>query len=158
MCSRSMGICGSFLQLTLCIFNVVLLMVGGVVFVTAAIVRWNPDIILGHSNNDSIESILNMSSLNSISTALLTIGGFLILLGLIGLIGSMCTSKSFLVLYEFLIVVIFLVHGGVLLLGTFKSSEIENEFRKELNKTMDNINSHNVTNDVFKGRIIKCME
>ena len=69
MCSRSMGICGSFLQLTLCIFNVVLLMVGGVVFVTAAIVRWNPDIILGHSNNDSIESILNMSSLNSISTA-----------------------------------------------------------------------------------------
>lgn len=150
MCCRDLGICGSFLRLILCIFNLLLFIVGAVVFVTAAIVRWYPSTIVGDSN-DTVESMLNISALDSISIALLTIGGFLVLLGLIGLIGTICTSKSFLVLYEFVIVVIFLCHGAVLLFGVFKSSELEDEFRKELNQTMDNINNYNTTSETFKG-------
>lgn len=156
MCCKDLGVCGSFLRLILCIFNLLLLIVGGVIFVTAAIVRWNPSIIIGDSNS-TIESMLNISALNSVSVALLSIGGFLILLGLIGLIGTLCTSKSFLVLYEFVIVVIFLCHGVVLLYGAFKSNELEDEFRKELNRTMDNINSYNTTGEAFKGESYFCL-
>lgn len=124
---------------------------GGVIFSTTAIVRWDPDLIIGHSNDQSIESILNISALNEVSVALLSIGAFLILLGFIGLIGTMCTSRFFLVLYEILIVIIFLCHGASLLIVTFRSNDVELEFRKGLNKTIEIINSPNTTQTEFKG-------
>ncbi len=45
---------------------------------------------------------------------------------------------------------VFLGHGILLLVATFKSSEIEGEFRKELTNAVDIINSPNSTVDEFK--------
>jgi len=68
------------------------------------------------------------------------------------LLGALCASKFFLITYEVLLVLVFLGHGILLLVATFKSSEIENNFRKELNKTVDVINNPNSTISEFKGK------
>lgn len=152
MCGR-VGAFGSCIRLVLAIFNIILFLLGALVFSSAAIIRWKPDIIINDITNDqAFRSIMNISALDNVSIALLSIGGAMIVLGLIGLIGSMCTSRFFLIVYEVLIILIFFCHGVLLLLVSFKSNDIELQFRKELNKTIDTINNQNSTDIDFKGQ------
>lgn len=154
MCERT-GIFGSCLRSILVIFNILLFIIGCGVFSAAAIIRWNPDLIIDKISDESVESLLNFSALDLVSMGLLSIGSFLMLLSIIGLLGSLCANKCFLILYQILIILIFVCHGVLLLLVSFKSSDIEDEFRKELNKTMSAINYNNTTATKFTE---KCAE
>jgi len=58
---------------------------GGFIFSVAAVLKWNPDLIIKEISNDKdLESILSFSTLNTVSNALLVIGGLLVFIGLIG--------------------------------------------------------------------------
>ena len=140
MC-KNYGCCGSLIRLVLGIINVIFLLIGLAVFIIAGILRWSPDSILNKlSDNQAVESIINLSALNYITIALLAIGGFIIFLSVIGLLGILCSSKFFLVIYEVVIVILFLAHGITLIVCAFKASDIEKEFRIALNNTIHDLN------------------
>ena len=157
--SKKFGAFGSCIRLILVTFNIILFIIGAVVFASAAIIRWKPELIVSELIDDQdINSLINISSLGTVSLALLTIGGAMLLLGVIGLIGTMCSSRFFLVLYEVLIIVIFFCHGVLLLLVSYKSSDLEEEFRKELNKSIEIINSPNSSEINFNGNFFSIQQ
>lgn len=138
---KSLGFCGSFLRCILTVINVLFFLVGLTIFIAASILRWSPDTIIGKiSSNQAVNSILNVTVIDNVSTALLVIASFIIFLSFIGLLGVLCNSKCFLFIYEIVIIILFLAHGIALLVATFTSNTIENQFRTALNKTMDKIN------------------
>lgn len=152
MC-KSTGLFGSFVRLWLVILNLVVFLIGVLVFTLSAILRWNPNFIIDEITNDkALESILNFSGLETVSNSLLVVGGLLIVMGFIGLVGALCASKFCLISYEVLMVLIFLSHGILVLVVTFTSADLETEFRKELNKTVDTLNSPNATAIQFKNQ------
>lgn len=152
MC-KSTGIFGSFMRLWLVMLNLLVFLMGALIFSLSAILRWNPDFIIDEITNDkALESILNFSGLETVSNSLLAIGALLMFMGFIGFVGAVCASKFFLIAYEVLMVLIFLIHGILLLAVTFQSSEIEAEFRKELNRTVDTLNNPNSTASQFKNQ------
>ena len=138
----SLGICGSFLRCILTVINVLFFLIGLTIFIAAAILRWSPSTIVGKiTNNQAVNSILNVTIINDVSIALLVIAGFIIFVSCIGLLGVLCNSKCFLYIYEVIIIILFLAHGIALLVATLTSTTIENQFRSALNNTMDKINN-----------------
>lgn len=136
------GFFGSIIRIFLCIINVVFLLLGLSVFIVSAVLRWSGDSILNKITSDeSIKSILNVSAINSVTLVLLILGAFITILSLIGLCGTCCTNRFFLVIYEIIIIILFIFHGILLVVAAFKSSSIESEFRKALNQTVDDLNS-----------------
>lgn len=146
-----LGCCGSFLRLSLSIVNILFLLIGLTVFIAASVLRWGSDSIIEEiTKNEAIASVINISVINNVSISLLVIGGFIILLSLIGLLGVLCTNRCFLYLYEITIIILFLAHGITLIVVTLSSTSIENEFRTALNKTMDTINDPSTTEKDFE--------
>ncbi|RNA00728.1 23 kDa integral membrane -like [Brachionus plicatilis] len=136
------GFFGSIIRIFLAIINVVFLLLGLSVFIASAVLRWSGDSILNKITSDEgVKSILNVSAINSVSLVLLILGAFITVLSLIGLCGTCCTNRFFLVVYEITIIILFIFHGILLVVAAFKSGTIESEFRKALNKTIDDLNS-----------------
>jgi hypothetical protein len=137
----SLGFCGSFLRCILTVINILFFLIGLTIFIAAAILRWSPSTIIGKiTSNQAVNSILNVTIINDVSISLLIIAGFIIIISCIGLFGVLCNSKCFLYIYEVIIIILFLAHGIALLVATFTSSTLENQFRTALNKTMEKIN------------------
>ncbi len=138
---NNLGCCGSVLRVILMIINLLFLLIGLAVFIIASIIKWSPSLFINKiTNNPAVNSILNITVLDDVSIALLVIGGFIILLSLIGLLGVCFSSKFFLILYEIIIIILFLAHGITLLVVIFSSGTFENAFKQALNNTMDTIN------------------
>lgn len=135
---------GGFAQCTrflLAIINVIFLILGLTVFITACVLRWGST---GFSKLINIEEISTLiegaSSINAITIFFLVIGGFIILLSLFGILGVKYMNRFFLIVYEIIIVCLFLAQIVAILVLVFSSSSIESEYRKSLNNTMDAIN------------------
>ena len=136
------GCCGSLIRVFLGIVNALFLLIGLAVFIIAAVLRWNSGSILNKiTNSEAIQSIISVAALNAATIVLLAIGAFIILLSLVGLLGVICANRFFLVIYEVVIILLFLAHGVTLIVAAVKSSDIEDEFRKSLNRTIDDINN-----------------
>jgi hypothetical protein len=136
------GCCGSLIRVIIGIINGLFLLIGLAIFIIAAILRWSSDSLLNKiTNNASIESIINVAVLDAATIVLLAIGAFILLLSFIGLLGVICANRFFLVIYEIVIIMLFLAHGITLIVAALKSSDIEDEFRKALNRTIDDINN-----------------
>ena len=150
MCKNS-GFFGSFVRLVLAGVNLLFLLLGISTFGVAAFIRWSPNTLLNIiAQNDIVESIVNISSINSISIALLVIGGMIVILSSFGLIGAICGNRFFLIVYEFFMIILFIGHTVALIAITLKSGDIESEFSKSLNSTVSIINDPNTTEDKFK--------
>ena len=145
--SSGTGCFGSLIKIVLGIINTIFLLIGLAIFIIAAILRWGSDSLLNKiTNNEAIQSIISVSALNAATIVLLAIGGFIMVLSLAGLLGVICSSRFFLAIYEVIIIILFLAHGITLLVVAFKASDIEIEFRKALNKTIDEINDPKTPN------------
>lgn len=141
MC-ESTGCCGSFIRIVLTIINSLFLLIGLAIFIISAILRWSPDSFLKKIiDNNEVDSLINLSSLNSITIALMVFGGFIVLLSLIGLMGAICANRFFLVIYEIVIVCLFITHVIILIVAAFESSAIEKEFKKSMNGTIEVLNT-----------------
>lgn len=140
------GFFGSIIRIFLGIINVIFLLLGLCVFIVSAVLRWSASSILNKiTSNEEVNSIINVSAINSVSLILLILGGFITVLSLIGLWGACCSNRFFLVIYEVIIIILFIFHAILLIVAAFKSSSIETEFRKALNQTVDDLNSDTTT-------------
>ena len=151
MCSNT-GCFGSFIRVVLSLINIVFLIFGLGIFLVAALLKWTDTSLFSQMiNNDEIRSIIDVSAIETVSMALLILSGFIILLSLIGLVGACCANRFFLVIYEIVLVMLFLSHGVLLIIGGLKGSEVEREFRRALNETAEKIRlSSNTSDPEFK--------
>jgi hypothetical protein len=150
MASFKIGFIAQFTRFILAIINVIFLLVGLVVFITAIVLRWGSTSFNKLINIPDINKVIDSASqISGVTIFLLILGGFIILLSVFGLLGIKYMNRFFLIIYEIVVVIIFLAQIIALLVLVFSSSTIETEYRKGLNKTIENINSHpaNATDD-----------
>ena len=139
------GCCGSAIRFLLYLINGIFLIMGLVTFITAALLYWSD--VLAELNLKELQEIVDIAKIDTIAVVLLVIGGFAIFLSLVGILGASCESRVFLVVYEILVVCMFLAHGITLLVLVFSTDTIETLYKNKLNKTVANMdNSTNPTN------------
>lgn len=143
------GCCGGLIRLLLIIINSIFFLIGLTVFIVAAILRWGSASILSKLSGDDadVQSILNVSAIDAVSVALLALGSFVIFVSLFGLIGACCANKFFLFIYEAIIVALFVTHAVILTVGAVKSGDVETEFRRLLNNTINDLNTNQTSID-----------
>ena len=135
---------GAFAQCTrflLAVINVIFLILGLVIFITAIVLRWGSSSFSKMINIDEISTLIEgAGSISAITIFFLILGGFIILLSLFGILGVKYMNRFFLIIYEIVIVCLFLAQVICLLVLLFSKSGIEKEYNKGLNKTIEDIN------------------
>lgn len=110
------GCCGSTIRVLLIIINSLFFVVGLTVIILTAVLRWG-SFLTKLIDDPNIHTLVNVSSIKWVTVTFFVLGGFMVLLSLIGLIGSCCISKVLLFVYEAIIVALFLAHGVFLIVG-----------------------------------------
>jgi hypothetical protein len=140
------GCCGNLVTILLTIINAIILLLGVTIFIIAAVLKWSKNSVL----NKLLEladkvTIIDLSSITIVSYVLLGIGAFLIIVSLVGLIGACCSSRCFLVIYEIILIAIFMSHLTLVLMIILGFPKIEQEFKKAMDKSVDQLNTTQVT-------------
>lgn len=138
MAKLNLGFCAASIRFLIILLNSLLLTCGLVVFITAAVLKWTT-FLNKFLTTPNIDLVIKTGSISSISTSLLIISGFVCLVSLIGLIGAKYSNKLFLIIYEVIIILLFLAHGISILVLVFSSSSIEKQFKSSFNSTIDDL-------------------
>lgn len=135
---ENLGCCGSLFSMLLTILNVIFMILGILIFILAAVLKWGSSVL----DIDGIKDIIKFGSFDAVATLLLIFGAVIFGLALFGILGVRCASKFFLVIYEGIIIVLFLAHLISLIVLLFSESSIEGEFRGALNTTVTKLNEN----------------
>lgn len=81
--------------------------------------------------------------INDLSFVLLIIGSLLIIIGTIGILSFYCLNKILITFTFLLLVIMLVVHGYYFFVLVSNKSPIENNFKEQLQKTVNNLNSNN---------------
>lgn len=132
--------CSNLVRTFLFIINGVFLILGLVLIITAAVLKWSYWLPL-----------LEHSSVSSIATAFFLTGFFMIGISIIGIFGAKDKDKCFLIIYQILIVLLLFVHLIILLILVTNKTTFKNNFIRYLNKTANEIkNETNHHCELFK--------
>jgi hypothetical protein len=130
---------------------VIFLLIGIALVATTSVLKWAN---IGKLKEISgLQNILDLTSIDAITIALICIGAFIILISFIGLMGVCCSNRVFLVIYEIIVIILFLSHLAALITLLVMSKTVENEYRKALNQTVADINSPSTS---VPDRELKC--
>lgn len=148
MSKLNLGFFGSSVRFILIIINLVFFLMGLIVFIIAAVLKWT-SLFNNFVNIQGVDTLVKLGSIESVSSVLLVMGAFAVILSLLGLFGAKYGNKFLLLSYEVIIILIFLTQGiSALVIGT-ASSALETEFRNSMNKTIDSINNNDTSTEVF---------
>lgn len=105
-------------------------------FTTGGILKWyNFDFLVDLLEES--EGIINVTELLSDSALVMLIfGGFLIGVSLIGIIGACCSSRVFLIVYEIILALVFVVTLTIFILGMNKGNELKTKYRNRMNNAV----------------------
>lgn len=151
------GCCGNLVRMMLFLINTLFLLLGLVVFITAAILKWGKKSTFAQFTDiKGIDQVVSFGSINTISVILLILSSFIIVLSIVGLIAVKSLNKCFLIIYEIVVGVLFLAHLIAFFVLLFGSSSIEDSYKNGLTKQMGYINTDNSTKhdtacDIMKG-------
>jgi hypothetical protein len=141
MTRLGLGCCAKSVRFFLILINSLFLTMGLIVLLTGLLLKFT-SVFNDFTNVPGIDTLVKSSTITGVLTTLLVIGSFCVVISLFGLIGSCCTSKFFLVIYEILIILLFLSQFIALMVVLFSSGKVETEFREGLNKTVNHINKN----------------
>ncbi len=136
------GCCGNFVRFLLLVVNSLFLILGLVVFIGAAVLKWGNNPFSKFSDIKHVDDIVKIGSIGSIAVTLMVIGGIIIVLSTIGIIGVKFLNKFFLVIYEIIVGILFLSHGIAILVLLFGSSSLETNYKDAVNSTVTKINDN----------------
>lgn len=125
------NICSKFYRHILIAFNIIILIVGILVTTFAAVVKYDKD-FSQLIDAKALTDVINITQINSIAILFLAIGVFAILLSFLGILGLCCLNRCLLVLYEIIVILLFLTHAIGLLVLVFGQGSIEKAFRGEM--------------------------
>ncbi|CAF0937120.1 unnamed protein product [Brachionus calyciflorus] len=131
----------TILRILLLIINFIFILLGLGLIITTCVLRWGN--VINFSILDELKGIQNLNLvLNGLPAALIVYGCLVIVIGLIGFVGVWFSNKCLLILHECVVIIIFLVHLAGIIVVLVSWPNIELQFKKELNKTLDDINNN----------------
>jgi hypothetical protein len=143
-----LGFCGASIRMLLLIMNAIFFLLGLMVFVTAAVLKWGSS-LTDYLKIDGIQELVGLTSINSVTTFLLILGAFIIVVSVSGFIGAKFNNRFFLITYTVILVLLFLAHGIGLIVLLVDSSTFEDEFKKDFNSTIKNLVNSSVPVDKY---------
>lgn len=132
------GFFANFYKCILLFFNTLILILGLLVFILAAILKWDKKLL----NIKELEEIVNLGKIDSITIFFLIIGAVAIVISLIGIVGLCCLNKFLLYVYEVIVLLLFLSHAIALLVLVFGRSSIEKSINEEIKNVVDRLNTN----------------
>lgn len=136
---KDVGCMGNTIRVCLYFVNGIFLIMGLVIFITAAVLKWSD--LLTDLDIAELTQLAAIGSINSVSIFLMVLGGFAILVSLFGILGAKFLNRFFLIIYEIIVLIMFLAHGIALLVLIFSATTITNEYTAFLNKTVTELKS-----------------
>lgn len=134
-----MGCCKSLFSFLLGLVNVIFMLIGIALVATTSVLKWAN---IGKLKEiTGMQNIIDLASIDAITIALICIGALIILISFIGLMGVCCSNRVFLVIYEIIVIILFLLHLAALITLLVMSNTVEKEYRKALNQTVADINN-----------------
>ncbi len=149
MGEKNLGFCGSSVRFLLIIVNCVFLLMGLIVFIIAAVLKWTT-IFNTFVNIKEIETLVKLGEIESVTTLLLIVSVFAIIVSILGILGAKFSNRFFLIIYEIILVLLFLTHGIAALVVAVGSTSLENGFKEAMNKTVNTLNSNETMPDVYE--------
>lgn len=144
---KKVGCCANMIRYLLFLFNGLFCLFGLIVFIAAAVLKWGNGSFNKIFNNKQIaEQLSTLGSLSSVSIAVMILGGAIFLFSLFGFLGAYFKVKCFLVMYEAIVVALFIAHFIAVLVLVFGASSIKKDYSKFLNQTVTNLKE----NDKYK--------
>ena len=141
MASYKIGCFGQLTRFLLIIVNVLFLILGLAVLIMAIVLRWGSSSFNKLINIPEMNTLIDSASaISTVTIILLILGGFIILLSLFGICGTKYMNRFFLIVYEIIVMIIFLSQIIAILVLLFSGSSIESDYRNALNQTVSKIN------------------
>lgn len=128
-----------FSRILLLALNMVILIAGILVTTFATLLKYNKD-FSRLIDTKALTDVINIAQINSIATLFISIGIFSILLSLLGIMGLCCLSRCFLIFYEIIIILLFVVHTIGFLVLLFGRGKIETAFKNEMVSIVERLN------------------
>ena len=138
MCKKT-GFCGSVFVCLLVVINAILFKIGAALFVIGAILKWSD--LLNTVKNDLLNAI-GPTSFDVIDTTIiifLVTGGFIVVVSFVGLLGTCCSSRPFLIIFELLVCLLFIANIIIFIILIVKANDFEVIVRKEIQITIKKI-------------------
>ncbi len=98
-------------------------------------------------NIETFENISNLASLDSVLIALLCFGFFIIIVSIIGFVAIKSLNRLSLVIYEILVLLLFLAHLGTFIALLVLTPKLEEDFKNTLNSEVDKINNNGTSSE-----------
>ena len=134
------GCFANFIRVLIILLNICFLIIGIALVVLTCLLKWS-NVFSSLFNAKDLQTAINLTAIDAVAIALIAIGAFAIVLSIIGLIGSICLNKVFLILYEIIIIILFLAHAAALIFLLVKAPSVEVALKEGLNTTVTNINN-----------------
>ena len=147
--NRIEGCCGNMIRYLLFIFNGLFSLLGLLLFILAAVLKWGNGSFNQIFKDEKIAD--ELSSLSSISVTLMILGAALFLFSVFGFLGAYYKVKSFLVIYEIIVVLLFIVHLIAVLVITFAAPSIKLGYSNFLNQIVTDLGDNNDKNELSCG-------
>ena len=135
-------------KITLLVFNIIMFIVGLLVTVLGLLLKYDKkfkELI----SFKQVEKILDVGEINTITILVIAIGGFVMVLSLLGVLGLIFLSKFLLITYQVIIIILFLAHGIGLLVYVFSRGTIEKGIKSGMKQIVDNLNTQTNTSSIY---------
>lgn len=147
MGSRDYGAFAQCTRFLLAVINVIFLILGLTVLITAIILRYGSSEFSKLIDIPDINSVIDAAgSISGVTIFLLILGGFIILLSLFGILGVRYMNRFFLIVYEIIIIAIFVAQIIAVLVLVFSSSSIADSYKEKLGDVVKDIQNNQVNN------------
>jgi hypothetical protein len=149
MASYKLGFFGTLIRYFLLLVNILFLLIGIVLLVTACVFKWGSS-ITKLFNIEAIDKLVSSASISVIPIILLVLSIIIIMVSFFGFIGVKKMNRCLMITYEIIVIAIFVAHLAALLVLVFNRSSIDKEIKKGMAETVDKINSNSTSADDFK--------
>ena len=140
-----MSCSGSLFQFIFGLINIIFLLIGIALIVITSVFKWSN--ISSLKKISDLEALFHLTQIDAVTIALLCLGGFIVVLSVIGLIGVCYEDRCFLIIYDIITVILFLAHVAALIVLLKMTPDLEKQYRASLDSIVDGINERKNQND-----------
>ena len=137
MCKKT-GCCGSIVRIYLIFLNLFYLILGAALFIGCAVILWST-VLDNEINQLSAFLRIDVRLIINVLYVLLAVGGLVTFVSFLGLVGSLCANRCFLIAYEMAIGLVFVAHLASFITGLVYLSKSEQTIKNIVRSRVDRI-------------------
>lgn len=137
-----LGCCGSLIRTLLLIVNLFIFTLGIFMFILAGLLKFGSTFPNEFQHLKFVQDLIRDGQMSNATTALTVISIILMAFSMVGICATRIPNKSFLVAYEIVVFILFLVHAVTLIVLLSTMPFIEEHYTDGLNYTINNLNEN----------------